>query len=117
GVIRVAPAVVADGALLVVGQRVEVLEHFLDRLVSPLGALEGSVDLVDVGLVVLVVMHLHRGLVDVRLECVVVVRKRRYLVSHFGPFRGSLHPTSTSSPTKVPARWATGPEDDFTSSG
>ena len=58
-------AVVADGAPLVLGERVEVLEHLLDRLVGPLGALQRRVDLVDVGLVVLVVMQVHRLLVDV----------------------------------------------------
>ena len=58
--------------------------HVLDRLVGPVGALERGVDLVHVGLVVLVVVHLHRGLVDVRLERVVVVGEGGYLVRHLG---------------------------------
>ncbi len=46
-------------------------------LSAQLGALERGVDLVDVGLVVLVVVHSHRRLVDVRLERVVGVGERR----------------------------------------
>ena len=45
-------------------------------------ALEGAVDAVDVGLVVLVVMDPHRLLVDVRLQRRVVVGQRRNGVRH-----------------------------------
>ncbi len=86
GVVEMAAAVVADGAALVVGKVREVGDHLLDRLVGPLGALERSVGLVHVGLVVLVVVHLHRCLVDVGLERVVSVGKVRYLVRHGSPF-------------------------------
>ena len=81
-VVGVAAGVVADGALLVGGERVEVLEDLVDVLVGPLRAFERGVRLVDVGLVVLVVVDAHRLLVDVRLERVVVVGKVRYFVSH-----------------------------------
>jgi hypothetical protein len=82
-VVVVPAAVVADGGRLV-AQGVEILEHFLDRLVRPVAALEGRVGLVHVGLVVLVVMQAHRCLVDVRLERVVPVGKGWDLVSHRG---------------------------------
>jgi hypothetical protein len=81
-VVGVPAAVVAHGGLLVVGKAGEVLEHLVDVLVGPLGAFEGGVRLVDVGLVVLVVMDAHRGFVDVRLERVVVVREVGYLECH-----------------------------------
>ena len=48
----------------------------------PLGAREGVVGLVDVGLVVLVVVQTHRLLVDVRLQRRVVVGQGRNLVGH-----------------------------------
>src|SRR4029453_1958086 len=47
-----------------------------------LGPFERLVCIVDVGLVVLVVVEPHRLLVDVRLERVVVVRKRWYFERH-----------------------------------
>jgi hypothetical protein len=83
-VVVVAAAVVADRLLLVGRERVEVLENVLDRLAVPLGALERAVGLVDVRLVVLVVMHAHRRLVDVRLERFVGVGERGDLESHAG---------------------------------
>jgi hypothetical protein len=60
-------AVVANRRALVIGQVAEVRDHLFDGLVRPLGALERRVRLVHVGLVVLVVVDAHRGLVDVRL--------------------------------------------------
>ncbi len=58
---------------IVLGQRVEVREHLFDRLVRPLRALERLVRVVDVRLVMLTVVNLHRLRVDVRLErCVVI---------------------------------------------
>ena len=84
-VVVVAAGVVADRALLVAGQAGEVLQHLLDVAVGPLGALEGGVGFVDVGLVVLVVVDAHRRLVDVGLERVVGVGKigngERHLVT------------------------------------
>jgi hypothetical protein len=78
----VTAAVVADRLLLVIGQAGEILQNLLDVLVRPLGPLQRRIRLVDVGLVVLVVMHLHRRLVDVRLEGVVVVGKIGNAVGH-----------------------------------
>ena len=63
-------------------------DDLLDRLAVELGALQRGVGLVHVGLVVLVVVQPHRLLVDVRLERVVVVGKRRDLVGHRGSPRG-----------------------------
>src|SRR5437764_14706771 len=94
----VATAVVAQRALLVGGQRVEVLDQLLHRLVDVVCALERRVGLVDVGLVVLVVVNAHRRLVDVRLQRGVVVRQWRGRVGDSrAPFRseyssGSLIP-------------------------
>src|SRR3954470_16598139 len=79
--------VVANGRLLV-AEAGEVLQYLVDVLVRPLGALEGGVGLVHIGLVMLVVMDAHRLLVDVRLERVVVVGKVRYLECHLPSFRG-----------------------------
>ena len=77
-----AAGVVADRALLVAGQAGEVGEDVLDRAIGPIGALQGGVRFVDVGLVVFVVMDAHRRLVDMGLQRVVRVRKIRYLESH-----------------------------------
>ena len=80
-VVVVPTAVVAHGGRLVT-ERVEVLEDLLDRPVRPVGSLERGVGLVHVGLMVLVVVHAHGGLVDVRLERVVVVGEGWDLVGH-----------------------------------
>jgi hypothetical protein len=81
-VVVVAARVVAHRRPLVLGDLVEVAEHLLDGLVRPVGAVERLVRVVHVGLVVFVVVDLHRLLVDVRLERVVVVRQGRNLVGH-----------------------------------
>ena len=77
-----AAGVVPHRPALVLGQLVEVAEDVLHGLVGPLGAVERLVGVVDVRLVMLVVVDLHRLLVDVRLESVVLVRKRRNLEGH-----------------------------------
>ena len=74
-VVEVAAGVVADRALLVVGEAGEVAQDLLDVAIGPLRALERGVRFVDVGLVVLVVVDAHRRLVDVGLEGVVGVGK------------------------------------------
>src|SRR5688500_1978693 len=71
-----AAGVVSDRALLVRGQLVGGAQHVLHGRVGPLGSLERLVGVVYVGLVVLVVMELHRLDVEGRLERVVVVRQR-----------------------------------------
>jgi hypothetical protein len=65
-----------------VGDLIEVLEHLLDRLIGPLGALQRVVGVGHIRLVVLVVMQAHRLLVDVRLERGVVVGERRKFKGH-----------------------------------
>ena len=70
-----AAGVVADGGLLVVGERVEVREDALDGGVRQLGSLERGVRVRHVRAVVEVVVDPHRLRVDVRLERVVGVRK------------------------------------------
>src|SRR4051812_38106886 len=84
--VDVAAGVVAHGGLLVVGQGLEVGEHVLDGLVGQRRALERSVRVVHVRLVVLVVVDAHRLLVDVRLERAVVIGKRRDLERHLRSF-------------------------------
>jgi len=81
-VIQMAARVVPHGCAFVLRKLIETRDHFLDRSVRPLGALEGRIRLVDVRLVVFVVMDTHRLLVDVRLERRVVVGKRRNLERH-----------------------------------
>ena len=77
-----AAAVVADGGADLLGHRVQVLDQVLDALRLQVGALERGVDVVDVGLVVLAVVDLHRPRVDVRLERVERVRQAGKLVRH-----------------------------------
>ena len=80
--IGVAARVVAHDGPDVVRQDLQVRQHLFDRAVRPLGPLEGLVGVVHVGLVVLVVMEVHRLLVDVWLERVVVVGQRRDFEGH-----------------------------------
>src|SRR5215207_1296382 len=81
-VVEVPATVVANRGALVLGDLGQVGDDFLDGLVGPVGALESGIDLVYVGLMMLVVMHAHGGLVDVRLEGGVVIGEGRYLVRH-----------------------------------
>ena len=82
-----AAGVVADGGADVLRQDLELGEHVLDGAVGPLGAVERLVRVVDVGLVVLVVVDLHRPRVDVRLQRGVVVRQCGQLERHCSPPR------------------------------
>ena len=78
-----AAAVVADGGADRLGQRVQVLDQVLDALRLQVGVrLERGVQVVDVGLVVLAVVDLHRLRVDVGLERVERVRQAGKLVRH-----------------------------------
>jgi hypothetical protein len=82
-VVGVAAAVVADGGADAFGQRVQVLDQVLDALRLQVRVrLEGGIEVVDVGLVVLAVVDLHRLRVDVRLERVERVRQAGKLVRH-----------------------------------
>src|SRR3546814_2410033 len=66
--VGVAAAVVAHRAADLLGQGVDVAYQVLGRLVGVLGAVDRLVEVVDVGLMVLGVVDLHRLRVDVRLE-------------------------------------------------
>ena len=92
--VRVAAGVVADGGADVVGQDLDRGEDVLDRAVGPLGAVERLVRIVDVGLVVLAVVDLHRTRVDVRLERVVGVGQVWKLERHLVLSSSSWTPTS-----------------------
>jgi hypothetical protein len=79
----VPPTVVAHGGTNTLGHRAEVAEELLE---APGGegvlALEGGVQVGDVGGVVLVVVDPHRLLVDVRLQRVVFIGQRRQREGH-----------------------------------
>ena len=74
--VHVAAAIVTHGGADVFGNRGAVVgEQFLDRFILQVGMrFERLVQVRHVGAVVLLVMDLHRGLVDVRLECVRGIR-------------------------------------------
>ena len=74
--VRVPAGVVADRRSLLLGKRLEDGQDVLDRFVCGIGVRERRVRLLDVCRVVLVVVHLHRSLVYVGLESVVVVGER-----------------------------------------
>ena len=77
-----AAGVVPDDGPYVLRELVKDRQDVLNRAVVVLGSLERRVRLVHVGLMVLVVVQVHRLLVDVRLERVVAVRQRRDLIGH-----------------------------------
>ena len=77
-----ATGVVADRALLVGGQLVQLRQQLFDRRVLPVRASERRVGVVDVGLVMSVVMDLHRGGIDVGLECVERISESGKLEGH-----------------------------------
>ena len=77
-----ATGVVADRALLVSGQLVQLRQQLFDRRVLPLRAGQRRVGVVDVGLVMAVVMDLHRGRVDVGLERVERIGESGKLEGH-----------------------------------
>jgi len=77
--------VVAQHVAHVLGHRADSAEKVLDRLLGQLRMLlQRAVGVVDVRLVVLVVMDLHRLGVDVRLQRIEAIGKRRKLISHVG---------------------------------
>ena len=76
-------AVVAHGRADVLGHGAEVRDEVLDGLAPELGMLlDRGVEVVDVRLVVLAVMNLHRLRVDVRFERGEVIGQRGQLMSH-----------------------------------
>src|SRR5216683_3384657 len=99
-VVRVAAGVVANHVPDVLGHFVDTPEQVFDRLYRQTGmSLERRVGVVHVGRVVLVVMDLHRPGVDVRLESIEPVGKRRNYKCHCGTLPWSeivLLPTNQS---------------------
>src|SRR5439155_4588114 len=79
---RVAACVVADGGADLLRYGLDRPQHVLDRPIGPLGAVERLVRVVDVGLVVLVVVDLHRLRVDRAVERVGRIWQGWYLVRH-----------------------------------
>ena len=77
------PGVVADCGADVLGDRVDGAEQVLEGLLVELGVLvERRVQVVDVRLVVLAVVDLHRLRVDIRLERGEIVGQGRQGVCH-----------------------------------
>ena len=89
GVIGVAAAVVADRGANLRGDLGQIADQIVNGLGGQLGvAGEGGVEVVDVGLMVLVVVDVHRLGVNERLKGGVVVGKRGEFVSHRGNLLG-----------------------------
>ena len=83
--IGVAAAVVSNGCPDRLGHLVETTQQILDREIGQVRIrFDRLVQVVDVCLVMLVVMELHRLGVDVGLEGIVRESQRRQLVSHVG---------------------------------
>src|SRR5271155_3576216 len=74
GVVDVAAAVVADDGADILGNVVDVSQQVLGSVFAEFGVLlDGAIEVIDVGLVMLVVVEMHGLLVDVRLERGVVI--------------------------------------------
>ncbi len=85
-VVDVAAAVVADDGANVFRHAVQIAQQVFSRVFAEVGMLlDGAVERGDVGLVVLVVMQVHRLGVDVRLERGVIVGKRWNFVCQSNP--------------------------------
>src|SRR5262249_23031276 len=81
--VGVTTAVVTNDGANVFRHRIQVAQQVFDGLVGQLGMLlQRRVGVVDIGLVVLGVMDLHRTSVDVRLQRVVRVWQRRQFERH-----------------------------------
>ncbi len=81
-----AAAVIADDGANVFGDRIDVAQQVFEGLLVQLGMfVERSIQVVDVRLVVLAVVNLHRLRVDVRLQGREVVRQSRKRVRHVPP--------------------------------
>ena len=85
GVVDVAPAIISHSSADVLGDAAKVAEQVLSCVLREVRMLlNRSVEVVDVGLVMLVVVQPHSFGVDVGFECSVVVRKRRQFVGQGG---------------------------------
>src|SRR5260370_69943 len=83
GRIHMPAAVVSYGCADILGDAIQVAQQFLDRKSLKIGlAFEGFIEVRNVRAVVLVVVDLHRHLVDVRLERIRWIWKRRKNVGH-----------------------------------
>jgi hypothetical protein len=82
-VVDVTSAVVADDGADIFGDAGEVGEELFGGLFAEVGILfDGSVEVGDVGLVMLVVMEFHGRFIDGGLESGVVIGKGRKFESH-----------------------------------
>ena len=80
-----AAAVVAHNAANLFGDGIEICDQVVNRLGGQRRKIrQGAIHIVDVGLVVLVVVQLHRLSVDERFKCGVVVGQRCEFISHRG---------------------------------
>ena len=78
GVVGVASALIADGGAGGFGPGIQICDQILDGLSGQLGMSgDGGVEIIHVGLMVLVVMQVHGGRVEVRLQRVIGVGQRR----------------------------------------
>src|SRR5205085_732941 len=106
-VIGVTAAVVPDRGADVLGHRVDPLQQVLDALLLEFWMLlERGVQVGDVSRVMFVVVDPHRLLVDVRLEGVVVVRKRGNCVRHADSFSVCLRDSAQTWSIRSSARRA-----------
>jgi hypothetical protein len=82
-VVDVSAAIVLHNFAYIFGDGAEVLDKIFWRFFAQLGVFfDGSVEIGDVSLMVLVVMELHGRFVDVGLESGVVIGQRGKFVSH-----------------------------------
>ncbi len=77
-----AAALVADALLQVLRQGLDLAQQVVDGQVGVLGALDQRIEVVDVGLVVLGIVDLHRGRIHVRFQRVVSVGQLGQGVGH-----------------------------------
>ncbi|KAG0763484.1 hypothetical protein G6F22_018417 [Rhizopus arrhizus] len=104
-VVGVATAIVAHRAALRFGHRIKVGDERLDRLRGDAGLLEGGIEVVDVGLVVLAVVDLHRARIEVRLEGIIGVGERGKRVRHRSNLRGEGQRAGRGEIVIAPQHW------------
>src|SRR5690349_8632112 len=79
-----ATAIVADGCANILGNFFNVAAEVFDALLRKVFAFERRIEVGYVGVMVFVVMDLHRLGVDVRFQCIVRIWQRGKCVSHGG---------------------------------
>src|SRR5215210_8214487 len=107
-----AAAIVANGRPLVLRHPVEARDQLLGAHLLELRALDGVVEVRDVGCVMLIMMDAHRLFVDMRLQRRIVIGQWRKLKGHWSSFlhRGvngrapPITPVLTTGPVPRPAR-------------